>query len=163
MFAVSIIGSDLSLKPMRANHWASCNGRPYSRRMQRRLPCLRFQHARANRPAAAARSCGTIPPPSRCRRYKDNQLAFIRPQRSDNPTYNTAAMSATAPPQQIPKFKFYQYDPSAEAAIIFIALFGLLTLLHSWQMLRTRAWYLIPFVVGGICTSYRFRCPRCTR
>ena len=36
------------------------------------------------------------------------------------------------------------------AAVIFVALFGLATLLHIFQMLRSRTWFMIPFVIGGI-------------
>lgn len=48
-------------------------------------------------------------------------------------------------------FQYYYYHPSMAAAIIFIVLFGVATSLHTAQMLRTRTWFMIPFVVGGIC------------
>ncbi|KAJ5538272.1 RTA-like protein [Penicillium frequentans] len=44
----------------------------------------------------------------------------------------------------------YNYNPSGVAAIIFIALFGLTTLAHIFQMIRSRTWFFIPFVIGGI-------------
>ncbi|KAJ5654494.1 RTA1-domain-containing protein [Penicillium lividum] len=47
-------------------------------------------------------------------------------------------------------FKFYYYDPSAAAAAIFVVLFGLSTLLHFYQLVRTRTWFMIPFLIGGI-------------
>ncbi|KAK5124919.1 hypothetical protein LTR85_001109 [Meristemomyces frigidus] len=47
-------------------------------------------------------------------------------------------------------FVYYHYRPSMAAAIIFIVLFGLATSLHVAQMLRTRTWFMIPFVIGGI-------------
>ncbi|KIX01520.1 uncharacterized protein Z518_09246 [Rhinocladiella mackenziei CBS 650.93] len=46
-------------------------------------------------------------------------------------------------------FKLYQYDPSLTAAVIFIILFLLITLLHTYQLVRTRTWYFIPFCIGG--------------
>ncbi|KAF2492802.1 RTA1-domain-containing protein [Lophium mytilinum] len=46
--------------------------------------------------------------------------------------------------------KYYDYDPSKVAAVIFLGIFGILTLLHLYQMLRTSAWYLIPFCLGGV-------------
>ncbi|KFY74336.1 hypothetical protein V499_05647 [Pseudogymnoascus sp. VKM F-103] len=46
-------------------------------------------------------------------------------------------------------FKFYHYDPSMVAAVIFIAVFFATTLLHCYQLLRTRAWFMIPLIVGG--------------
>lgn len=58
-------------------------------------------------------------------------------------------------------FKYYYYEPSMPAAIIFIVLFGLTTILHIAQMATTRTWFMIPFVIGGICkldnisTGYR--------
>ncbi|KAJ5746543.1 RTA1-domain-containing protein [Penicillium odoratum] len=47
-------------------------------------------------------------------------------------------------------FTFYYYDPSAAAAAIFVVLFGLSTLLHFYQLVRTRTWFMIPFLIGGI-------------
>jgi hypothetical protein len=50
-------------------------------------------------------------------------------------------------------FKYYHYDPSLAAAVLFLILFFLTTTLHLYQLLRTRTWYFIPFLVGGFCTS----------
>lgn len=50
-------------------------------------------------------------------------------------------------------YKYYNYNPSEGAAIPFAALFGLTTVIHIWQAIRTRTWYLIPFIVGGVCKS----------
>ncbi|KAJ5629134.1 RTA1-domain-containing protein [Penicillium herquei] len=47
-------------------------------------------------------------------------------------------------------FVLYYYTPSAAAAAIFIVLFGLSTLLHFYQLVRTRTWFMVPFVIGGI-------------
>jgi hypothetical protein len=49
---------------------------------------------------------------------------------------------------------FYRYVPSVAAAIIFCLLFLVSTLLHSWQMWKTKAWFLTALVVGCLCTSY---------
>ena len=46
-------------------------------------------------------------------------------------------------------FKYYRYNPSLVAAIIFIVLFTLTTSFHLYQLIRTRTWYFIPLVVGG--------------
>ncbi|KAJ9615378.1 hypothetical protein H2200_001453 [Cladophialophora chaetospira] len=46
-------------------------------------------------------------------------------------------------------FKLYRYDPSLAAAVIFVALFVAVSILHPYQLLRTRTWFFIPFVVGG--------------
>ncbi|KAE8164552.1 RTA1 like protein-domain-containing protein [Aspergillus tamarii] len=47
-------------------------------------------------------------------------------------------------------FSFYHYDPSMAGAVIFIILFAGTTLFHIYQMVRTRTWFFIPFVIGGI-------------
>ncbi|CAJ0544235.1 Ff.00g035150.m01.CDS01 [Fusarium sp. VM40] len=47
------------------------------------------------------------------------------------------------------EFKYYHYDPSLAAAIIFIITFIATTTLHCYQLLRTRIWFMIPFIVGG--------------
>ncbi|PWY92331.1 RTA1 like protein [Aspergillus heteromorphus CBS 117.55] len=47
-------------------------------------------------------------------------------------------------------FIFYYYTPSAAAAGIFIVLFGISTLLHLYQLVGTRSWFMIPFFIGGI-------------
>ncbi|OAP63850.1 hypothetical protein AYL99_03077 [Fonsecaea erecta] len=46
-------------------------------------------------------------------------------------------------------FKLYRYDPSLAAAVIFVTLFALASFLHTYQLLRTRTWFMIPFCVGG--------------
>ncbi len=49
------------------------------------------------------------------------------------------------------EWKFYRYNPSDVAAIIFVVLFAITTFFHLYQLLRTRTWYFIPLVVGGFC------------
>ncbi|KIW92239.1 uncharacterized protein Z519_07223 [Cladophialophora bantiana CBS 173.52] len=46
-------------------------------------------------------------------------------------------------------FKLYRYDPSLAAAVISVILFALASFLHTYQLLRTRTWFFIPFCVGG--------------
>lgn len=48
-------------------------------------------------------------------------------------------------------FKLYRYTPSVAAAAIFIALFIITTVFHLWQLIKSRSWYFIAFVLGGIC------------
>lgn len=48
------------------------------------------------------------------------------------------------------EFTFYYYTPSGAAGGIFVALFALSTLIHLYQLLRTRTWFMIPFAIGGI-------------
>lgn len=48
----------------------------------------------------------------------------------------------------------YDYKPSFVAAIVFVVLFGLLTVLNLAQMCLSRAWFMTAFIVGGICKDY---------
>ncbi|OOF96851.1 hypothetical protein ASPCADRAFT_129909 [Aspergillus carbonarius ITEM 5010] len=48
------------------------------------------------------------------------------------------------------EFILYYYTPSAAAAGIFVVLFGISTILHFYQLMRTRSWFMIPFFIGGI-------------
>jgi hypothetical protein len=50
-------------------------------------------------------------------------------------------------------FKLYRYDPSLPAAIVSVAVFAILSVLHTWRMIRVRAYYFTPFVIGGFCRS----------
>jgi hypothetical protein len=63
-------------------------------------------------------------------------------------------MSAnTTTPEDFTDFKLYRYTPSLPAAVIATVVFGILTVLHAWRMVRARAWYFTPFAVGGICKT----------
>ncbi|KAJ4175204.1 hypothetical protein NW754_005624 [Fusarium falciforme] len=46
-------------------------------------------------------------------------------------------------------YHLWNYIPSRPAAIIFIAVFAILTAGRTWRMLRHRMWFCIPFVVGS--------------
>jgi hypothetical protein len=48
---------------------------------------------------------------------------------------------------------FYNYNPNMVAAVIFIVVFGLSALLHTYQLVRARTWYFIPFLIGCLCMS----------
>ncbi|KAH8749728.1 RTA1 like protein-domain-containing protein [Diaporthe sp. PMI_573] len=47
------------------------------------------------------------------------------------------------------KSAYYNYEPSTTAAVIFIVLFAMTTIIHLWQMVRTKTLFLIPFLIGG--------------
>ncbi|CAG2011041.1 unnamed protein product [Fusarium graminearum] len=47
-------------------------------------------------------------------------------------------------------FKLYRYTPSLPGAIVATVVFGILSCLHIWRFSRARAWYFIPFTVGGV-------------
>ena len=46
----------------------------------------------------------------------------------------------------------YTYYPSMGAAVVFIILFAIVTLLHTFHLFRTRTWFFVPLVIGGYCT-----------
>lgn len=48
-------------------------------------------------------------------------------------------------------FSYYEYLPSKAAAVVACLIFIIITLLHTWQLFRTRTWFFIPFVIGGFC------------
>lgn len=50
--------------------------------------------------------------------------------------------------------KVYEYDPSLAAAIVFLLFFIVTTSFHLYQMIRTKTWYFIAFVIGGFCKSF---------
>ncbi|XXH01007.1 hypothetical protein Hte_007358 [Hypoxylon texense] len=51
---------------------------------------------------------------------------------------------------EAPTFVFYRYQPSEAAAIIFVVVFAISTLIHIKVLIQKRTWYFIPFVVGCI-------------
>lgn len=50
-------------------------------------------------------------------------------------------------------FKLYRYDPSLPAAVVSTVVFAVLSVLHTWRLIRVRAYYFTPFVIGGFCRS----------
>lgn len=56
-------------------------------------------------------------------------------------------------------FKLYRYTPSLAAAAISATVFAILTALHTWRLLRVRAYYFTPFTIGGICKSQSLALP----
>ena len=48
---------------------------------------------------------------------------------------------------------WHGYTPSAVGGGIAAGLFAILTIIHIWRLTRTKLWFCIPFVVGGLCTS----------
>jgi hypothetical protein len=47
-------------------------------------------------------------------------------------------------------FVLYRFVPSLPLAIVSIVVFGLLSLAHTYRMFRTRSWFCVPFIIGGI-------------
>ncbi|KAL4731977.1 hypothetical protein ACLX1H_000978 [Fusarium chlamydosporum] len=51
---------------------------------------------------------------------------------------------------------FFEYLPNKPAAISFVALFGIVTLFHIIFLFVYRAWFFIPFILGGICEVFGY-------
>ncbi|RSM02541.1 hypothetical protein CDV31_010905 [Fusarium ambrosium] len=47
-------------------------------------------------------------------------------------------------------FKLYRYTPSLPAAIVSVVVFAVLTVLHTWRLLRARSFYFSAFTIGGV-------------
>ncbi|RGP58998.1 hypothetical protein FLONG3_11330 [Fusarium longipes] len=51
---------------------------------------------------------------------------------------------------------FFEYLPNKPAAFSFVALFGLVTVAHLVFLFIYRAWFFIPFILGGICEIFGY-------
>ena len=49
-----------------------------------------------------------------------------------------------------PTYQFYRYDPRLAPAIVALIAFSTSTAIHVYQLTRTKTWYMIPLIVGGI-------------
>lgn len=59
--------------------------------------------------------------------------------------HSLATRSDVAPKEP---FVFYHYEVSTVAAIVFVVLFGLATMIHVFQLIKTRTWFMLPFAIG---------------
>lgn len=57
-------------------------------------------------------------------------------------------------------YYLWHYVPSTAAAVLFVVLFSLASSLIIWRIVKTRNWYCIPFVVGGLCKYFSSPCPK---
>jgi hypothetical protein len=51
------------------------------------------------------------------------------------------------------QWSFYRFEPSLAGNVIFVALFGLSSLLHVLQMYKTRTWYLTALIIGALAET----------
>lgn len=51
-------------------------------------------------------------------------------------------------------YPLWLYVPNIGAAIAFTVLFAIMTIMHTYMMVKHRMWFCLPFVVGGLC-----KCP----
>lgn len=59
-------------------------------------------------------------------------------------------------------FVLYRYTPSIAAAIIFVILFALGFIGHTYYVFKLRARYFIPFAIGVLCKMNSQSCPSTT-
>ncbi|KAH8692376.1 RTA1 like protein-domain-containing protein [Talaromyces proteolyticus] len=48
------------------------------------------------------------------------------------------------------QWKAYNYNPSLAAAVVFIVLFLIVSIIHVFYLIRTRTLFFIPFIIGGL-------------
>ncbi|KAH7129979.1 RTA1 like protein-domain-containing protein [Dactylonectria estremocensis] len=58
-------------------------------------------------------------------------------------------MSTCIDDYQHADWSYYRFKPSVEANVVFLVLFGISSLLHGFQIWRTKTWYLSALVIGG--------------
>ncbi|KAL6362108.1 hypothetical protein LRP88_05592 [Fusarium phalaenopsidis] len=51
---------------------------------------------------------------------------------------------------------YYKYEPSMAAAVILIITFSASSLLHAFQIIKTKTWFFIPFLVGSLFETIGF-------
>ncbi|KAI7083750.1 RTA1-domain-containing protein [Hortaea werneckii] len=54
------------------------------------------------------------------------------------------------------EFRLFRYYPNLGAAVLFIILFFAASFLHTYQLLATRTWFFIAFLVGGYLEAIGF-------
>lgn len=47
--------------------------------------------------------------------------------------------------------KHWNYNPSVPAAVVVTVIFAALTIFHVFRLFRTRTWFCLPLIIGGIC------------
>lgn len=70
-----------------------------------------------------------------------------------NGTDSAAAAAAAAAAAEAFDFRLYRYTPSLPAAIVFVAVFAILTAMHIWRIQRHRSFYFTAFTIGGACKN----------
>ncbi|KAK4085598.1 uncharacterized protein Triagg1_588 [Trichoderma aggressivum f. europaeum] len=60
------------------------------------------------------------------------------------------ALIARESTSSIQEFKLYHYNPTIGGAVTFVLLFLGTTSFHTYQSFRTRCWFVIPLIIGGI-------------
>jgi hypothetical protein len=53
----------------------------------------------------------------------------------------------------VPAYVLWPYTPTIAAGVIAALVFLLLTLFHTWKLIKNRTWFCIPFVIGGFAET----------
>ncbi|KAE8338225.1 hypothetical protein BDV24DRAFT_176828 [Aspergillus arachidicola] len=53
-------------------------------------------------------------------------------------------------------YYLWLYVPSIGAAITFLLFYGIATIFHTYRLIKTRTWFCLPFVIGGIFEIYGY-------
>lgn len=108
----------------------------YTRLVLHNISCFRYTRSKYSRHYFSTRPIAT----ASCFTFLPSHLSSCQDwPRSEEMTSSSSSSD------------FFMYTPSLAAAANFSALFLAATLLHSYQLFRTRTWYLIPPVLGGCC------------
>lgn len=50
----------------------------------------------------------------------------------------------------VPEYVLWPYTPTTAAGVVAALVFIILTVLHTWRLVKNRTWFCIPFVIGGL-------------
>jgi hypothetical protein len=48
-------------------------------------------------------------------------------------------------------YYLWDYLPSTPAAVVFVVLFAAATGAVSFRMFKSKTWFSVPFIIGGVC------------
>ncbi|RAH86192.1 putative RTA1 domain protein [Aspergillus japonicus CBS 114.51] len=53
-------------------------------------------------------------------------------------------------------YYLWEYVPNLGAAVVFVLIFAVLTVMHVYRLIKTRTWFCLPFAAGGIFELYGY-------
>ncbi|KAH5310173.1 hypothetical protein HBI81_050220 [Parastagonospora nodorum] len=53
----------------------------------------------------------------------------------------------------VPKYVLWPYTPTIAAGVVAALVFFVLTILHTWKLIKNRTWFCVPFVIGGLAET----------
>ncbi|KAI9154943.1 Protein RTA1 [Paramyrothecium foliicola] len=72
------------------------------------------------------------------------------------PIYDNTADGPFGPIVNGTQIVFFEYRPNKSAGYAFLALFALATCAHLFFLVKRRAWFFIPFILGGISETFGY-------